>query len=154
MKVRSYRWESVHEAYITHFDNHTSSAELTKIIKNSSPLSSLLWLAMFFTMIDISNFFLKEIIWIPEFNWVLLIRTLIWILCGMYLTEEFYEHAKRGKSLFMLSWLCHMNLFLEGTCVWKMSETLFQNVEIDLRLKYMWYSVGVSLLIVLYKVRK
>jgi hypothetical protein len=87
----------------------------------------MVWYIIFINLVDLGNFVLKFILFIPADHLILKFRVVMWGFCAITSTREYYDYMKRSKPLGMQVWLCHMILFAEWICVWRHSEGVFLN---------------------------
>jgi len=109
---------------------------------------SVLWFMCLYHLVDLSNFFLKYLIWIPASHTIMLIRLIIW--CGSFFmmgTREYYEYATDTRLIRFgqYVWLAHMTLFVEYAIIFKYSKGLFTEVT-PIPVKIFWLSVIVVIL--------
>lgn len=88
-----------------------------------------LFYVMIFILVDLSNFYLKFILWMPSSHWLLLIRVLYWACMSAIVTREYYEFVYSGaEKLGTFCWLGHFALAMEWLIVIKDSAGMFTTV--------------------------
>ena len=108
---------------------------------------STIWYIAFVNLVDLSNFYLKYLLWMPSNHWILLIRVLFWAMQAIIATREYYEYVDSGftKILGSHCWLAHLLVFLEWAFIVKNSAGLFTEPMPEW-LQYTWTSIAASVI--------
>lgn len=87
---------------------------------------STVWFIVFVTSVDLSNFYLKFVLWIPSSHWILLYRALFWAVFAVISTREYYGYVLTGfkSRLGSTCWLAHLILATEWLITLRNAEGL------------------------------
>jgi phosphatidylserine synthase 2 len=110
-----------------------------EMFSSSKNFVSIIWYIVFVNLVDLSNFYLKFLLWIPANNWILLLRVLFWAVLAIASTREYYEYVASGYKLRLgvHCWIAHLLLFLEWMIVIKNSSGIF-NDPMPYWIQYVW----------------
>lgn len=110
-----------------------------KIFSSFKRFCLVTWFIIFINLVDLSNFFLKFVLWIPATHYLLFIRVNIWALVAMVSAREYYEYIsnKSCKRLGPFVWIAHLTLFIEWSMLYKFSEGFFKE-EFPWYVSYFW----------------
>ena len=99
-----------------------------------------------FNLVDLSNFYLKYVLWMPSSHWLLLIRALYWACMSVIVTREYYEFVYSGfrEKIGTFCWLGHFALAMEWLIVFKDSAGMFTQ-EMPVWLKWTWSCIGLGI---------
>ncbi|CAG9311239.1 unnamed protein product [Blepharisma stoltei] len=102
-----------------------------------------IWLVIFVSATDLSNFYLKFILWIPADHWILVIRVFFVAFYAMVSIEEYFEYVSSGFRLRLgtNSWLAHMTVFTEWMIILKHSQGMFVE-PMPYWLQIAWTGIG------------
>lgn len=91
---------------------------------------SSLWLMAVLHLVDLSNFMLKWVIWIPPSHNLLLVRIFIWAGLAAMSIREYYEYvtSKTVRKFGQYVWLAHMILFTEYAIIFKFSKNMYEDI--------------------------
>ena len=97
------------------------------------------WFFIFMNLVDLSHFFFKYVMWIPQTHEMLLYRILIWSLLANVSAREYYEYITKttSKRFGLNAWLAHLILFVEWACIIKNSQGMFV-APFPLHVVYFW----------------
>jgi hypothetical protein len=68
-------------------------------MKNAKLFYCALWYAVFINLVDLANFVLKFILYIPADHVILKARVFMWGFCAITSTRDYYDYMKKGKPL-------------------------------------------------------
>ena len=104
---------------------------------------SVLWYIIFVNLVDLSNFYLKFILYMPSDHWTLFIRVWYWAIMAIVSTREFYEFTKGGFTgkLGSQCWLSHAILCAEWMITYKNAGGMF-NETMPFWLQIAWSGIG------------
>lgn len=92
------------------------------MLKDTKNFLSIIYYIFFLNMVDLSNFYLKFVLWVPSNHWFLLARVWFWAIIAIVSTREYYEFIMNDKkTLGWNCWLSHMILLLEWCIIFKNS---------------------------------
>ena len=113
-----------------------------KIFSSLKRFYSFVWFIIFMNLVDLSHFFMKHILLIPQTHWLLFIRINFWALLAIITTGEYYEYItnKYCKRLGPFVWLAHTILFIEWCITYKFSNGAFSKPFPEYVLLF-WFSV-------------
>ena len=113
-----------------------------KIFSSLKRFYSFLWFIIFMNLVDLSHFFMKHVLLIPQTHWLLFIRINFWALLAIITTGEYYEYItnKYCKRLGPFVWLAHTILFIEWCITYKFSNGHFTEAFPEFVLLF-WFSV-------------
>jgi phosphatidylserine synthase 2 len=108
---------------------------------------AVLWYVAFMMMVDLSNFFMKFELWMPNTHFLLGIRIYTWALMAAIATREYYEYItnRSCKRLGPFVWVSHLILFVEYCMIYKFSDSPTFKIPYPKYVIYFW--VGVFILI-------
>jgi len=88
---------------------------------------SVIYYIIFINLIDLSNFYLKYVLWLPSSHYLLFIRLNFWAFTGIISTREYYDYVKKDFKIPMgwNCWLQHIILFAEWMLILKNSQGQF-----------------------------
>ena len=120
-----------------------------EIFSSSKNFVTTVWLIAFINLVDLSNFYLKFVLWIPANHWLVIGRTLFWAVHAMSATREYFEYVTSGFRLRLGTqcWISHLILAIEWMIIYKNSTGMFPE-PMPLWLQYAW-SLIIGLLIVI-----
>ncbi len=100
------------------------------------------WFFVFMNLVDLSHFFLKYVLWIPQTHDLLAIRIYTWGFLAMIAAREYYEYITNPAcNRFGLNvWLAHVIVFVEWAYIIKFSDGLF-NAPFPSYVIYFWTAV-------------
>jgi phosphatidylserine synthase 2 len=103
---------------------------------------SFFWFITFMNLVDLSHFFMKHVLLIPQTHWLLFIRINFWALLAVITTGEYYEYItnKYCRRLGPFNWLAHTILFIEWCIVYKFCNDDFKKPFPEMVLLF-WFSV-------------
>ncbi|OMJ75451.1 hypothetical protein SteCoe_25420 [Stentor coeruleus] len=110
-----------------------------EMFSSSKNFVTTLWYIVFVNLVDLSNFYLKFILWIPSNHSLLLYRVLFWATLAIASTREYYEYVSSGFKLRLGThcWIAHLIIAVEWLIVFKNSGGIFNNV-MPMWLQYAW----------------
>lgn len=117
-----------------------------KIFSSLKRFYSFLWFIIFMNLVDLSHFFMKHVLQIPQTHWMLFIRINFWALLAIITTGEYYEYItnKYCQRLGPFVWLSHIIIFIEWCIVYKFSNGNFVKPFPEFVLLF-WFSVFILL---------
>ena len=126
---------------------YTWSVYKWELFTSSKNFITTLWYIVFINLVDLSNFYLKFILWIPANHWILLSRLLFWAVFAIAGTREYYEYVSSGfkPRLGTNCWMVHILLFTEWMIVIKNNSGTFTE-PMPMWILYVW-SVIVGFLV-------
>ena len=103
---------------------------------------SFIWFITFMNLVDLSHFFMKHVLLIPQTHWLLFIRINFWALLAVITTGEYYEYItnKYCRRLGPFNWISHTILFIEWCIVYKFCNDDFKKPFPQMVLLF-WFSV-------------
>eukprot|EP00357_Protocruzia_adherens_P012426 CAMPEP_0115017546 /NCGR_PEP_ID=MMETSP0216-20121206/28196_1 /TAXON_ID=223996 /ORGANISM="Protocruzia adherens, Strain Boccale" /LENGTH=442 /DNA_ID=CAMNT_0002388413 /DNA_START=33 /DNA_END=1361 /DNA_ORIENTATION=- len=109
---------------------------------------AVLWYVIIVNGVDLSNFFLKYVLYLPGNHDILLFRVLLWAAMSAAATREFYEYLSNDqvKTPGASIWLAHLMLGIEWFMVAKFSKGFYTRPLPDYILN-IWFSVGILILV-------
>ena len=98
-----------------------------KIFSSFKRFYNVFWFILFLNIVDLSHFFMKFILWIPNTHFLLFIRINIWAYLAMVSAREYYEYIsnKSCKRLGPFIWISHLIMFIECSITYKFSTGIF-----------------------------
>jgi phosphatidylserine synthase 2 len=110
-----------------------------EVFTSSKNFVTTIWYVAFVNLVDLSNFYLKFVLWIPANHWILLYRLLFWAIFAVACTREYYEYVQSGFKLRLgvHCWIAHLLLLVEWLIVITNSAGMF-NDPMPLWLQYTW----------------
>jgi phosphatidylserine synthase 2 len=106
-----------------------------------------LWYIAFVNLVDLSNFYMKYILWVPANHNILLYRVLFWAFLAIASTREYYEYVTSGFKIRLGThcWMAHLIIGCEWFFILKHSPGLFHD-SMPLWIQYTWSLVAGFLL--------
>lgn len=98
------------------------------IFSSTKRFFQVVWFFVFMNLVDLSHFFLKFVLWIPQTHDILAVRIYTWGLLAMIGAREYYEYITNPAcTRFGLNvWLAHLIVFVEWAYILKFSDGLFE----------------------------
>ena len=121
------------------FMPYSWSVHRWKIFDSCKNFVTTVWYIVFVNMVDLSNFYLKHLLWIPASHWLLLLRVLFWAVYAIIATREYYEYVQSGFTIRLGShcWLSQFLQFLEWSFIIKNSKGIFLE-PMPVWIQYVW----------------
>lgn len=117
------------------------------VFSSSKNFISTLWYVVFVNLVDLSNFYLKFILWVPASHWTLFIRVNFWACLAVVSTGEYYDFIRsdfKGK-LGTFCWLSHFILAIEWLITLKFANGMFVQ-EMPMWIQVTWSGILVAVL--------
>lgn len=113
-----------------------------KIFSSLKRFYSFIWFIIFMNLVDLSHFFMKHVLQIPQTHWMLFIRINFWALLAIITTGEYYEYISNNycRRLGPFVWLAHTILFIEWCITFKFSKGIFIE-SFPTNVLLFWFSV-------------
>jgi len=101
------------------------------------------WYITFINLVDLSNFYLKYILWIPASHWTLILRVFFVAFYAIGATAEYHEYVSSGfkTRLGSHSWISHLICFVEWMIIFKHSRGMFVESMADW-IQIVWTGIG------------
>lgn len=117
------------------------------MFSSSKNFVATIWYIIFVNLVDLSNFYLKFILWVPANHSLLLYRVIFWAFLAIAATREYYEYISSGFKIRLGShcWMAHFLIGIEWFIILKHTPGLFSE-SMPMWIQYTW-SVIAGLLI-------
>jgi len=101
-------------------------------------------------LVDLSNFFMKYVLWLPSTHYLLAIRIFLVGFLSIIATREYYEYVTNPKCqrIGPYVWMFHFLLAVEWMIVFKFKEDYFTS-PFPTWIVVTWTIIGVVLLTIL-----
>lgn len=87
-----------------------------------------LWIIVLLTSVEVSHFFLKDILWIPQTHFILKYRLILWLWIGNVGVREYYEYITQSSFRFGAhAYVAHCIIFVEYSIIYKFHEGILKN---------------------------
>lgn len=129
---------------------YTWSVYKWEMLSSSKDFVMTLWFIIFVNLVDLSNFYLKFIFWLPSSHPILLGRVLFWAVLAIASTREYFEYVSSGFRirLGVHCWIAHFLVFVEWMIIVKNSKGMFTE-PMPLQIQYIWTLIAGFLIAVI-----
>jgi len=130
-QMKSYKWTRKQETnknnifanFVTFMKGTQIDQQNWHVFSSVRRFYSVLYYILLMSVVDLSNFFNKYVLWIPASHYTLAIRIFLWGFLSIVCTREYYEYI--SNNMFMrvgpFLFVGHLILFLEGMILYKFS---------------------------------
>jgi len=120
------------------------------IFSSTWRFTSVLWFCATVMLTDLSHFFLKTILHLPNTHWILAFRIFMWGFLCIMATREYYEYITNlnCKKLGQFIWISQCILFVEWLIIFKFEGGMFKN-NFPIEVKYSWTAALIIVSVIL-----
>jgi phosphatidylserine synthase 2 len=133
-EMKNYKWVSKEKGskilnfkFLDYFQPNIWVKHEWNIFSSTKRFLAVLWYIFFLNMVDLSHFFIKYILWLPQNHDLLFVRINIWAFLAMISTREYYEYLSESnhKRMSHFLWISHIILLSEWMVTYKFSVGVF-----------------------------
>jgi len=131
-EMKNYKWVSkgnkiLNLKFLDYFQPNIWVKHDWNIFKSTKRFLNVLWYIIFLNLVDLSHFFMKYILWLPQTHDLLHVRIYIWVFLAMISTREYYEYIIEDtpKRFGHFLWVSHVVLLSEWMIIYKFSGGVF-----------------------------
>lgn len=143
--MKNYKWiirnnnKIINMSFLDYFQPNIWVKHDWNIFSSTKRFLAVLWYIVFLNLVDLSNFFLKYLLYLPPSHYIMHVRIYIWGLLAMMSTREYYEYLTNSsyKRIGQFLWISHLILFSELSIILKFSSGYFTE-SFPIYVKYIW----------------